>query len=286
MNFFIFSDGFSIVVSMSLSHFEKRFNRALSLSFSRKKWLLVFPILALCGLLIVIFRTISLAAGDWIQLSLVFLPIFITAGILSALGLVLIEMYRHDVAGEKVEFSKVIKKLLPLFWGAAYLIIPLIFAYLILWMALGIFYLLRAIPMAGPLIGAIFSFGPFLLVLGSIALGIFTLLGLFYLPPAAAMKGEMSKDLFKSVVKKIRTNPFQMCVPFLFALFPLLLVIGVLSLAAVVTHMMYITTAGGLSIVLKWFFMMLPFCALLAPVVTFFFHFSLETYLMTRESAK
>ena len=67
-------------------------------------------------------------------------------------------------------------------------------------------------------------------------------------------------------------------------LFPLLLIVGVLSLAAVVTQILYIESGGGLSIALKWFFMMLPFCGFLTPAVIFFFNFSAESYVLMQKT--
>jgi len=247
-------------------------------SFSRKKWLIVFPVLLLCGLIVVIFRSISLAAGSWVQLSLAFLPIFLCCALFLGVGLVLIQIYKKECEGSRVGYRKTIKESSPLFFGIAYLAVPLIFTYLILWMVLGIFYLIRAIPSVGQYIGSIFSFGPFLLVLGSLVLGFLSLFLLFLLAPAAAMKKELTPSLAKQSLWQIQKNPFKVYISLLVALIPLLVVVGILSLAAVVTEMMYVASGVGLVVVLKWFFMMLPYCALLTPIVIFFFHFAFESH--------
>lgn len=267
---------------MTWQELEKIFNRALHFSFSKKKWLLVFPVLALCGFLAVIFRTISLAAGPWVQMSLAFLPIFLCAALLLGMGIVLTQIYHREVKGFTAKYTETIKGSTDLFIGIIYLAVPLIFAYLVLWMFLGIFYLLRAIPSIGEVVGAILSFGPFLLVLAALVLGLLNLLILFYITPAAALKSEMGLSLAKDVFQELKANPFLSFVIPLIALLPLLLTVGILSAAAVLTHVMYVE-GEGISVALKWFFMMVPFCALLTPAVIFFFNFSAESYVLIRK---
>ncbi|NGX27028.1 MAG: hypothetical protein K940chlam6_00955 [Chlamydiae bacterium] len=268
---------------MTWQQLEKIFNRAMKLTFSKRKFLLVFPVLALCGLLAVICRTISHGVSQWMVMSMAFLPVFLCAGLLLAVGIVLTRIYHHEVKGLELQYFKTIKGAKDLFMGIPYLAVPLIFAYLILWMFLGIFYLLRAIPHMGEFIGSVLSFGPFLLVLGSLALGFLSLLTLFYVTPAAALKSELRPQLAEEVFRSLKTNPFLSFVMPIIGLFPLLLIVGVLSLAAVVTQILYIESGGGLSIALKWFFMMLPFCGFLTPAVIFFFNFSAESYVLMQK---
>ena len=269
---------------MTWQQLEKIFNRALKHSFSKRKFLLVFPVMALCGLLTVICRTISHGVSQWMVMSTAFLPIFLCAGLLLAIGIVLTRIYHHEVKGIQFHYFKTIRGAKELFLGIPYLAVPLIFAYLILWMILGIFYLFRAIPHAGEFIGSVLSFGPFLLVLGSLVLGVLSLLTLFYVTPAAALKSDLRPQLAEEVFRKLKENPFFSFVMPLIGLFPLLLVGGFLSLAAVMTHLLYLESGGGLSIALKWFFMMLPFCAFLTPAVIFFFNFSAESYALMRKT--
>ena len=262
---------------MTWQQIEKIFNRAMRLTFSKQKWLLVFLPIALCGFLIVIFRTMSSGAGPWFQMSLAFLPIFLSAALLLGVGMVLTRIYHHEVKGFKVEYLRTIKSSGSLFLGIAYLAVPLIGAYLVLWMVLGVFYLMRAIPSIGPFMSSVLSFGPFLLVLGSLILSLFNLLVLFYVTPAAALKSELSPQLAEDVLRGLRRNPFVAFIMPLIALFPLFLVVGFLSLSAVVTQMMYVESAH---VALKWFFTMLPFCALLTPAIIFFFNFAVETHVL------
>jgi hypothetical protein len=271
---------------MTWNQIEKIFNRALSLSFSKRKFFLVFPVLALGGALAAICRYISFGVSQWVLLSTAFLPVFLCAGLLLAVGIVLTRIYHDEVKEIPYQYLQVIKGAKNLFMGIPYLAVPLIFAYLVLWMCLGVFYLLRAIPHAGPFISSLLAFGPFLLVLGSLALGVLSLLIVFFVAPAAAFREELKADLAEEVLADLRRNPFLSFVLPLIALLPLLLVVGVLSLAAALTHLLYIGEAGAFSMLVKWFFMMLPFCGLLTPAVVFFFNFSAESYALMRKVKK
>lgn len=257
---------------------ETMFNRAIHRSFSLKKWWIVFPVLLLCGLIVVIFRSISLAAGSWVQMSLAFLPLFLCFALFLALGLVLIPLYQAEGLGQVVSYRKTIQESIPRLLEIVYLVLPLVFVYLILWMILGVFYLLRIIPAVGHYIGSIVSFGPFLLVLGALVLGMFSLLILFLLPPVAMVNKELNFRSVQEVLQLFRRSPFRIWISLLFALIPLIVVVGILSLAAVMTGMMYVASGTGLVVVFQWFFMMLPYAALLTPIVIFFFQFAWESH--------
>lgn len=271
---------------MTWHDLEKMFNRALSRSLTKEKVALVFPILALCGLLASISRTLSHGASEWIQMSLGFLPVFLCGALLLAVGIILTRIYHHEVKGRPIQYLRTIKQSSSLFVGIFYLTVPIVFAYLVLWMFLGLFYLLREIPAAGEFIGSVLSFGPFLLVLGSILLGLLTVLTLFYLTPAAALKSELRPQLFERVFAELGQNLFLAVSMPLIALFPTLIIGGLLSLSAIVTQIMYVESGHGLSIALKWLFMMVPFSAILTPAIIFFFNFSAETYVLMRKHRK
>lgn len=268
---------------MTSADLEKIFNRSFSHSFSQKKWLLVFPVLVLCGLLAVICRTISFAAGQWIQMSLAFLPMFLCTGFLLAAGMVLTRIYHHEIKGSEIKYLQMIKESKELIYGIPHLAVPLIFAYLVLWMVLGVFYLMRSIPYAGDVVSAIFSFGPFLLVLGSLFLGCLSLLILFYVTPAAALRSNLTPHLAEEVFQEFKANPFLSFIMPLIGVLPLLLVIGILSLAAFVTQILYVEASSGLTTALKWFVIMIPFSAILTPAVIFFFNFSAESHVYLRK---
>jgi len=268
---------------MTWQRLETIFNRSISLSFSKVKCLLMFLALALCGLFSVICRAASFGASQWMVMSLTFLPIFLCSGILLAVGLVLTRLYQAEIQEKKESIFQIFRSSKALFAGIPYLTVPLIFAYLVLWMVLGVFYLLREIPHVGNALGSIFSFGPFLLVFGSIFLGFLSLLTLFFVTPAAAREEALKPKLAETVLGQIRKNPFFSLVMLLIGLAPLLIVSGVLSLATLMTHFLYIGGGSSFTIVVRWFFMMLPFCAILTPAVIFLFNFASETHVLLEE---
>jgi hypothetical protein len=271
---------------MTWDTLEKMFNRALGHAFSRRKLLYVFPVTALCGLITAICRIVSQGSGDWVGLSLAFLPIFVCAGIFLALGVLLTRVYHHEVKGISVNYFEILKGARSLLLGISYIAVPLIFAYLVLWMGLGVFYLLRAIPVVGHIVGSVFSFGPFLLVLGSLLLGVSAVLLLFYVTPSVALSSDIRPQVAEKVVEQIKQNPFQSIALPLLGLIPLLIAAGLLSLAAVVTGIVYIDAPSGFALAFKWLFMMIPFCALLTPTIIFFFNFAAESHAFCRRIAK
>ena len=82
---------------MTFNDFELMFDRALSFSLNKKKFLLVFTILVFCGVLAIFFRGLALAANEWLLMSFTFLPIFLCSSILLSTGIVLIRIYHDEV---------------------------------------------------------------------------------------------------------------------------------------------------------------------------------------------
>lgn len=263
---------------MTWKDVEFIFNRALAFSFSRKKFLFVFPVLVGCGLLTVICRALAFSAGDWMRLSLAFLPQFLSSGLLLAAGVVLIRLYHHEVKHLPVNLRGTLRESWDLMVGICYLTVPLVLAYLVLWTVMGLFYLLKEIPAVGDILGVILSFGPFLLVLGSLILSLFSVLLLFFAAPGIALKSAIKLELGAEIVRRIRGNVFSNVSLFLLGLIPLMIVVGLLSLAAVMTGANYFEAERSLSIATQWFFIMLPFCAVLTPAVIFFFNFAAESH--------
>src|SRR5208337_2873553 len=109
----------------------------LAFTFSKKKFLFVFSLLVLSGLLVVFFRGLALHAGQWVQLSLTFLPIFICSGILLSMGILLIRMYHDEVKQRDVNFWNTLSRSWEVVIGASYFALPIIFSYLLLWMLMG-----------------------------------------------------------------------------------------------------------------------------------------------------
>lgn len=267
---------------MNLSDLQHLFNRALQYTFSAKKLTFVAGILALCGVLVVFCRALAIQAGDWIVLSLTFLPIFLCGGILLASGVVLVRVYHDEVKKRAVSYNQTISKSWQVAISASYFFVPIILVYLLMWMALGIFYLLRQIPSAGQFFGVILAFGPFLINLGSLVLSVLTLALLFFVTPTIALCGTDPVNVSHLIIRRIKGDVFTNCLLIFVALLPLIIVVALLSLAAFLTGSTYVEADDSLHIVLQWFFIMLPFTALLSPAVVFFFNFATEAHVLLK----
>ncbi|MDJ0652393.1 MAG: hypothetical protein QNJ27_05245 [Simkaniaceae bacterium] len=263
---------------MTFQEIEFIFNRALRFSFSKNKFLFMFPVLVICGLMLVFCRALAMNAGQWIVLSLTFLPIFLSSGLLLAAGVVLARVYHHEVKMIPRSFKKILGQSWELLIGVSYLTFPLLLAYLFLWMVMGVFYLLKQTPALGDVLGVILAFGPFLLVLGSLILSFFNFFLLFFATPHVALKSRLKLKLAEEVYFRFKENLFSNLVLFLLGLIPLLLAVGVLSLAAFLTGVNFFVKAETLTMALQWFFVMIPFCGLLTPGILFFFNFAVESY--------
>lgn len=272
---------------MTFIEVEEIFNRAWLFAFSKKKFSLVFAALLACGLMVVFCKTLSFAANHWVLMSLSFLPVFLCTGVLLGVGVLLIRMYYHEVKGNTLQFRKLLVDSVEVFMGAAYLSFPMILTYLFLWILMGIFYLLKSLPLIGDGVGILLSFGPFLIVLASLLLGLLSLLMLFYVTPHIALKKHMQFHVAEEVIDRLRVSPFANILLLLVGIAPLLVCVGFLTLAACLTGIGYISGKAVLGVSLQWFFIMVPFALLLTPFVVFFFNFATESFgLMQRKMRK
>ena len=262
------------------------FNRALSLTFSKKKLFLVFCVLALSGLLVVFFRGLALHASQWVQLSLTFLPIFLCGGILLSMGILLIRIYHDEIKKPDVQYWSIISKSWEIVIGASYFAIPIILSYLLLWMLLGIFVLLKEIPTVGEFFSAVLSFAPFIINLGTLVLCLISLSMLFFVAPIIALKGMNQQAISQVIMQRLEKDPFTNFFLVLMALIPLFFVLILLTLAAVLTGSICLDCNTPSQTVLKWFFMMVPFTAFLTPAVIFFFNFAAESHVLMQAKAK
>lgn len=271
---------------MTFSDLQLMFNRALSLSFSKKKFLLVFTILALCGVLVVFFRGLAVGANDWLLLSLTFLPIFLCAGILLSIGIVLIRIYHDEIKHKEISYKTILGKSWETMIGASYFCIPIILSYLLLWMLLGIFFLLKEIPGIGPFFSATLAFAPFLLNLASLILCLLSLGILFFVTPIIALKGTNRIQIAQTLSRRVTGDVFSNIILSLIATFPLWIIVGILTLAAWLTGSICFSCDTPLHQILQWFFTMIPFTAILTPAVIFFFNFSAESHVLIMRSLK
>src|SRR5690242_7888387 len=111
---------------MTWKEVEFIFNRALKFTFSRKKLLFTVPILIFCGLIIACFRALGAGTGDWLGVSMAFLPIFFSATVLLASGIILTRIYHDEVKGLPVVYRKTFGESRDLMVGIAFLSIPMV----------------------------------------------------------------------------------------------------------------------------------------------------------------
>ena len=269
---------------MTLQEIEKAFHRAIFLSFSKKKCLLAFPTLVLCGILVVFCKALSHEASNWISLSLTFLPILLSSGLLLALGVLLIRIYIHESKQLSLSFKRLIGGSVDLMLGTTYLSVPPVLLYLCLWVVMGIFFLLQEIPGIGPFFAVVFSFAPFLLIFATLLLCIFNIGLLFFVAPAAAMQPLKRVRLAQRVFRGFAQKMFSSTLLFIISLLPIAIVGGLLWIAADLTDVRFLIAEKSLGVALQWFFIMLPFAALLSPLVVFFFQFAAESYKLLHPS--
>lgn len=265
---------------MTLDDIRLSFNRALALTFSKKKLLAVFTVLLMCGILVVFFRGLALEAGQWITLSLAFLPIFLCSGVLLSTGIILIRAYHNEIKKKELSYREILYSSWNVVLGASYITIPIILSYLLLWMMLGVFFLLNSIPVVGEFFGVVLAFAPFLLNLGAIVLCVTSLAILFFVTPAIALRGLNSAQISSLVTKRFQQDVFLNLALVSIGMLPLIFVLALLISAAFLTGTVCFTCVDAVHIVLQWFFVMIPFTALLAPAVIFFFNFAAEAHVL------
>lgn len=271
---------------MSLGDIQQVFNRAAQFTFERSKWLFTFLVLALCGLFVVFCRGLASNASPWVTMSLTFLPVFLCFGILLALGVVLIRGYHDEVKRKPVSYQTIFARSWETILGAAYFTVPVILLYLMLWMLLGIFLLLQNIPAVGDFFAVILAFAPFLLNMATLLLCVFVVGVLFFVTPVIALKG-MNRVLISQVLaKRFQVDLFSNLLLFAIGILPLLLVFGLLLLSAVLTGSVCVVCDDTLHNVLQWFFIMIPFAALVAPTFIFFFNFAGEAHVLMQRRIK
>lgn len=272
---------------MTWNEVEHIFNRAISLTFSRRKLLFIVPVLIFCGLITVCFRALGSMANDWLAINMTFLPIFFCSSVLLAAGIILSRIYHHEVKRIPLSYRQTLRASKGLMVEIAYLAVPMVLIYLLLWTLLGLFYLLKEIPIIGEGLGLMLSFGPFLLLLASFTLSLLSILMLFFVTPSVALQSSsIHLSMLQQVIKRLRFSPFSNLALMFIGILPLIIIGGLMTVAAMITGKSYIVADNSLEISLKWFFIMFPFSALLSPAVIFFFNFAIESHILLVKKMK
>lgn len=271
---------------MKLDDIQFVFNRAISLTFVKKKLLFAFLILLLCGVLVVFFRGLAMHAGSWIAMSLTFLPIFVGTAILLAAGIFFTRVYHDEVKKLPVSYRGILANSWELMISVSYFSIPLILCYLLLWLALGLFVLLSEIPTIGEFFGVVLSFAPFLLNSSSLLLCIVSFFLLFFVPPVTGLKGLSRAYISKAILQRVYVDLFSNLLLCGIAAIPILAITGLLIVAAFLTDSVIDIPSRPIHVILQWFFVMFPFTAILTPAVVFFFNFSAESHVLLMKNLK
>jgi hypothetical protein len=271
---------------MSWKEVETIFNRALSFTFSRRKLFFTAPILIFCGLLAVCFQTLGARTNDWLAISMTFMSLFFCTAVLLAAGIILTRIYHDEVKGLVASYPKTLRVSRDLMVEVVYSTVPVILVYLVLWTLLGIFYLFKEIPVIGEGLGVVLSFGPFLLLFGSFILSLLSVGVLFFATPPVSLKSSVQFEVLKGVFRRLCFNPFTNLALMFLGLFPLILVTGLMTVAAIMTGKSYVAAEHPAAVSPEWFFIMIPFSALLTPAVIFFFNFAAESHVLMIKKMK
>lgn len=262
------------------------FNRAISLTFLKKKLILTFFSLLACGLLVVFFRGLGLHSSHWVSLNLTFMSIFLSSAVLLSIGILLTRIYHDEVKKNGCSYGEVFGHSWELLLGSTYFSLPLIISYLLLWIVLGVFLLLSELPEVGSFFSVLLSFGPFLLNFCSLLLCLLSLSMLFLVTPAIALNGLHRPRISQILVHRVRADLFSNLILVIIAIMPLVITVGLLCLAAFLTDTMLSVTDHPLHVILYWFFIMVPFIAILSPAVVFFFNFAAESHVLLQRRYK
>lgn len=262
------------------------FDRAFKHTFSFKKLAFVFLITALCGIFVVFSRGLAINANSWVATSLTFLPLFLCGGVLLATGIVLIRLYHDEIKQKEANYKHVLSKSWEVILGATYFSIPMILVYLLLWMLLGVFMLLTQIPGIGSFFAVILAFAPFLLNLATLILCILVICMLFFVSPTVALKGLNRSLVTDQLVKRLKGDIFFNILLIIIATFPLYVFLALLISAAFLTSYFCEACYDPIQTILQWFFIMIPFTALLSPAIVFFFNFAAESHVLMNKNSK
>lgn len=265
---------------------ERRVLSAFRGSLRGKKVWLGYIALLLCCAVLTFFRAAAQGAALWLSLHFHFLSLFVVSGILLVAGTALIRIYAEEKKGQRVRLKEALFSSAPQLGRAALLASFPLLASLCLWMTLGLFFLIEAIPVLGAILSVVASAVPFLLFSSTFLLGLASALFLFFAPPWIAAESSAPWSQIASMFSPFRTKPLLSSALFLLAAAPLSLFFFLFYQALRLTESSF--ALGGeepLLLILQGLFLSPIFAALLTPFLLFFFHFSFESYQALRKSS-
>ncbi len=259
--------------------FEKSFNQALGRSFEKKRFFFLASVLVLAGLLNIFCRSFVFYTGKWGDLSLFFLPLIFSLGLLLAAGVFLIRLYQYEQKGEIFSFRKVLFDSLESMLFASYLTLPLLLIFLILWVVLGIFLVLMQVPLFGMFFSVVFAFLPMLLFFGFLLLLISIVFMAFFLTPSIALGSSLKmREVISHLCHKIGSNFSLHLLGLTIGILPTAVVFALLLPAALWTKKLTLVDPSSVENMVLEIVIMVPFVAILTPAVNFFFNFAAQLY--------
>jgi hypothetical protein len=93
-------------------------------------------------------------------------------------------------------------------------------------------------------------------------------------------------EVLQGVFYRFRFNPFTNIALMFLGILPLVLIAGLMTIAAIMTGKSYVSVQHPFAVDLEWFFIMIPFSTLLTPAVIFFFNFAAESHVLMVKKMK
>ncbi len=263
---------------MTLKDVAQMFNRAFAHAFGKGKFFVLFITLFLSGLVFLVFQGIASYAAPWFQLPLKVIPLFVIFGLVMAAGTLMILVYDQELNGKTPSVSKSAWHAWDTLFKASYLALPLLFAFLLFWVVVGIFLLLKAIPYLGTLFGVVLAFIPYLLNFATLLLFLLSLFALFFVAPHLARREKIE---LSSVSHRLRENLFINLLFLGIAYLPVWIVWKFVMKAATMTYQLFSVGEGAVETALQSIFVLLPIAAIMTPAALFFFNFAHEAALIS-----
>lgn len=247
--------------------------RSWSHVFSKKKFLFVFLVVIVCEMWRSVGFWLLNSLQGWTSFHLPFFSFFFYISCLQCAGIILTHFYHHEMHFKEKPFFIDLKSTL---FKLSLVAIPMGVVYCVIWVALSLFFLLKAIPIIGFVFKSLFAFIPFLLLVLLIALAFVHILIVFYGTPLLGANVFPQFKLLKMIWNQFKRQAAHIIFLVLIGLVPFILVFTVLSSALSLTH----TLMSSGSIFLSFFqelLIKIPCALCLTPAVIFFFNFAVES---------
>lgn len=245
------------------------FTRAFKLAYNKKKLLAAFATLSACGLVSSFCHVTT--SNPWLNVGFMLLPLFLSALLLMPLGVLLVRYYHDEIRRGRASLRETSLLSWELMISSAYLMLPPLLLFLVLWACLGLFTLLQEIPG----LHIILSFAPFLLLLACLVLAASTIFLLFVAPGTLGLTNRREARKALGIVSRVKKDPIGNILFFGKALIPAAVTLFFLFLTKALMFPVELSLVGQ---IFKNFVIMIPFVALLSFPVVFFFNMAAEAH--------